>query len=141
MSLLCFLLCCTMTLTKPQMIADWIPFETPAIETEEPQAEPAMHLWGTCTLTFYCGGSCCCGQWASGYTASGTVATAGRTVACGDLPFGTRLMIEGHEYVVEDRGVSGMWVDIFVNSHAEACQRGMYQADVYIIDRGGEYED
>ena len=100
----------------------------------EPVLEPSMHLWGVCTLTFYCGGPCCCGQWAGGPTASGVIPTPNHTVACGDLPFGTRLMIEGQEYVVEDRGVSGMWVDIFVSSHEEALQRGMYQAEVYIID-------
>lgn len=105
--------------------------DTP-INTEP--VEPSMHLWGVCTLTFYCGGPCCCGQWAGGPTASGVMPTPNHTVACGDLPFGTRLMIEGQEYVVEDRGVSGMWVDIYVASHDEALQRGMYQSDVYIID-------
>lgn len=93
----------------------------------------AQHLWGVCTITFYCPCSECCGSWAGGATASGTTPTAGRTVAA-DLPFGTRLMIEGHEYVVEDRGVSGMWVDIFVNDHQEALDRGMYSAEVYIIE-------
>jgi hypothetical protein len=43
-------------------------------------------------------------------------------------------MINGQEYVVEDRGVSGMWVDIFCGSHDEALNRGMYQTEVYIID-------
>lgn len=138
MSLLCFILCFTMTLSKPELIAENAiqiqTYQTETVEEQPVEEQPSTHLWGTCTLTFYCPGSCCCGQWSSGYTASGTLATAGRTVACGDLPFGTRLMIEGHEYVVEDRGVNGMWVDIFVNSHSEACQRGMYQAEVYIID-------
>ena len=58
------------------------------------EVEPSMHLWGVCTLTFYCGGPCCCGQWAGGPTASGVMPTPNHTVACGDLPFGTRLMIE-----------------------------------------------
>lgn len=93
----------------------------------------AQHLWGVCTITFYCPCSRCCGSWAGGPTASGAMPSAGRTVAC-DLPFGTRLLIEGHEYVVEDRGVSGMWVDIFVNDHQEALNRGMYSAEVYIIE-------
>ena len=93
----------------------------------------AQHLWGVCTITFYCPCSECCGEWAGGATASGTTPTAGRTVAA-DLPFGTRLLIDGQEYVVEDRGVGGMWVDIFVNDHNEALQRGMYQAEVYIIE-------
>lgn len=95
--------------------------------------QPAMHLWGVCTITHYCPCSQCCGAWAGGATASGTTPTAGRTVAA-DLPFGTRLMINGHEYVVEDRGVGGMWVDIFVNGHQEALDLGMYQTEVYILE-------
>lgn len=105
----------------------------PVPEREDPEPGPSMHLWGTCTITFYCPCGQCCGAWAGGATASGTTPTAGRTVAA-DLPFGTRLMIEGNEYVVEDRGVGGMWVDIFVNDHQEALNRGMYQTEVFIID-------
>ena len=136
MSLLCFLLCCTMTLTKPQMIEDWIPFEVTTNELaaeEEEETTTNIHLWGVATITHYCNCSACCGQWAGGGTASGTVPTAGRTVAA-DLPFGTRLLINDHEYIVEDRGVSGCWVDIYCDSHSEALARGMYQTEVYIID-------
>jgi len=100
---------------------------------EEEQEVPSMHLWGTATITHYCNCSECCGVWAGGGTASGTCPTAGRTVAA-ELPFGTRLLINGHEYIVEDSGVSGCWVDIYCDSHAEALARGMYQTEVYIID-------
>lgn len=100
---------------------------------EEEQEVPVVHLWGVATITHYCNCSACCGAWAGGGTASGTTPTAGRTVAA-DLPFGTRLLINGHEYTVEDRGVSGCWVDIYCDSHSEALARGMYQAEVYIID-------
>ena len=110
------------------------PYKT-VTESEEliPDEAPAMHLWGNATITHYCNCSTCCGVWAGGGTASGTTPTAGRTVAA-DLPFGTRLLINGHEYIVEDRGVSGCWVDIYCDSHAEALARGMYQTEVYIID-------
>ena len=104
---------------------------TDYLTDEEP--EPAMHLWGVATITHYCNCSACCGQWAGGGTASGTTPTAGRTVAA-DLPFGTRLMINGHEYTVEDSGVYGYWVDIYCDSHQEALNRGMYQTEVFIID-------
>ena len=93
-----------------------------------------LTYWGACTITHYCNCSACCGQWAGGATASGTAPVAGRTVACGALPFGTRVMINGHEYVVEDRGVNGHWIDIYCSSHSEACARGMFTADVYIVN-------
>lgn len=103
------------------------------------EREPIIreHLWSDSVIvTHYCPGPCCCGQWASGYTASGTLATAGRTVACGDLPFGTKIRIEGLDgiYVVEDRGVNGFWIDIFCDSHQEALQRGMYTTRVWIVE-------
>ena len=100
---------------------------------EEVEEVPSMHLWGVATITHYCNCSICCGQWAGGGTASGTIPTAGRTVAA-ELPFGTRLVINGHEYIVEDRGVSGCWVDIYCDSHSEALARGMYQTEVWILE-------
>lgn len=107
-------------------------------EVLEVVSEPEpMHLYGNCTITSYDNGPCCCGIWSGGHTASGTVPRANHTVASNVLPFGTRLLIEGQEYVVEDRGDGNMdafWIDVFVNTHEEACQRGMYKADVFIID-------
>lgn len=114
---------------EPVIAAQEVTEEAPEKETPE----EGKHLWGVCTITHYCNCSACCGQWAGGGTASGTVPTAGRTVAC-ELPFGTEIEINGERYTVEDRGVSGFWVDIYVNDHAEALQRGMYSAEVYIID-------
>lgn len=98
--------------------------------TETPPVEKT--LYGVCTISHYCNCSQCCGQWAGGATASGAMPTAGRTVAA-DLPFGTRLLINDQEYVVEDRGVSGMWIDIYCGSHSEALNKGMYQTEVYIL--------
>ena len=58
----------------------------------------------TVEATAYCACEYCCGK-TDGITASGTKATAGRTIAADpSLPFGTVVVIDGHEYVVEDRG-------------------------------------
>lgn len=103
------------------------------IEAQEVEQTEGKHLWGTCTITHYCNCEACCGIWAGGGTASGTTPTAGRTVAC-ELPFGTEIEINGERYTVEDRGVSGFWVDIYCDSHQEALDRGMYSAEVWIID-------
>lgn len=115
-----------------------MPKEVEAVEVvEEAPEEPAKHLYGVCTITHYDNGPCCCGQYAYGATASGVMPTVNRTVASNCLPFGTRLLINGQEYTVEDRGDSNMndfWIDIYVSSHEEALQRGMISAEVYIID-------
>lgn len=96
------------------------------------QPQEVKTLYGACTITHYCNCSQCCGQWAGGPTASGTIPEAGVTVAA-DLPFGTEIEINGERYTVQDRGVSGMWIDVYCSSHDEALARGMYTADVYII--------
>lgn len=89
---------------------------------------------GKFKLTAYCSCSRCCGQWAGGATASGVMPTAGRTVAMSGVPFGTKLLINGHVYTVEDRGTPYGHVDIFFNSHSEALRFGRQYADVYQID-------
>ena len=78
-------------------------------------------------ITAYCSCAKCCGK-ATGRTAMGTKATAGRTVAAsGKFAFGTKLNINGHVYTVEDRGgaINGNKIDIYVNSHAEALAWGV----------------
>ena len=83
--------------------------------------------------TGYCRCVQCCGK-SDGITASGTQATAGRTVAMGGVPMGTKLMINGTVYTVEDRGTSYGHVDIFFNTHGEALQFGSGYADVYQVN-------
>lgn len=99
------------------------------------EPEP-MHLYGNCTITFYCHCAKCNGR-AGANCASGVQPTVNHTVASNVLPFGTRLLIDGQEYVCEDRGDANMdafWVDIYCDSHDEALRRGMYQSEVWIID-------
>lgn len=69
----------------------------------------------------------------AGKTASGAPMTPGRTVAVGNLPFGTRLKINGHEYVVEDRGVHGHHVDILYGDHKSAWNHGVKYCEVFIL--------
>ena len=87
-------------------------------------------------ITAYCPCSKCCGK-TNGRTASGTTATAGRTVAAsGKFAFGTKLNIGGHVYTVEDRGgaINGNKIDIFVNSHAEALAWGVRYLNVNVVN-------
>ena len=87
-------------------------------------------------ITAYCPCSKCCGK-TTGRTASGTTATAGRTVAASSkFAFGTKLNIGGHVYTVEDRGgaINGNKIDIFVNTHAEALQWGVRYLSVSVVN-------
>lgn len=89
---------------------------------------------GNFKLTAYCACSKCCGQWAGGATASGTTPTAGRTVAMAGVPFGTKLLINGTVYTVEDRGTPYGHVDVFFDSHSAALSFGRQYADVYQVN-------
>lgn len=83
-------------------------------------------------ITHYDSGACCNGSNA-GRTASGAPMQVGRTVATGrQYPFGTRLLINGTIYTVEDRGVPNGCIDILVGSHAEANRRGLFHTNVFI---------
>ena len=91
---------------------------------------------GVYKITGYCSCSKCCGK-ATGRTASGTIATAGRTVAASSaLPYGTQLNINGHTYTVEDRGgaIKGNKIDIFFSSHAQALAWGVKYLPVEIVN-------
>lgn len=90
----------------------------------------------TYKITAYCSCVRCCGK-SNGRTASGTQATAGRTVAASSkFAFGTKLNIGGHIYTVEDRGgaINGNRIDIYVNSHAEALQWGVRYLPVSVVN-------
>jgi 3D (Asp-Asp-Asp) domain-containing protein len=92
---------------------------------------------GVFKLTAYCPCSKCCGK-SDGITASGKVAKPNHTVAADTslLPLGTKLMIGGETYVVEDRGsaVRGMVIDIFYESHEEAMAHGVKYAKVFEVN-------
>ena len=102
-----------------------------------PRTSSASSTGGTVyKITAYCPCAKCCGK-TNGRTASGTTATAGRTVAASSkFAFGTKLNIGGHVYTVEDRGgaISGNKIDIFVNSHAEALAWGVRYLNVSVVN-------
>lgn len=122
-----------------------IPEPEPAYVEEEPSEEVCsdyvefsnsgyvgMEYIGDWTVTFYCTDHCCNGQYTG--TASGAPLTPWRTAACTALPFGTVVYIEGvGQFVIEDTGVSGNWIDCCVDSHQQALDLGMRTAAVYIV--------
>ena len=92
---------------------------------------------GTFRITHYCSCYYCSGGWGTS-TSSGTVPTAGRTIAVDPsvIPYGTRVIINGYVYVAEDSGgaIKGNKIEIFVSNHAEALAKGVYYAEVFLAD-------
>ena len=84
--------------------------------------------------TAYCACRKCCGKWANGKTATGTTPSQGRTIAVDKrvIPLGAHVLIDGVEYIAEDTGVKGKWIDVFFNSHSEALKYGVKYVDVVI---------
>ena len=84
--------------------------------------------------TAYCPCVECCGK-NDGITASGTKATENRTIAADPdiFPYGTVLLIDGEEYVVEDCGgmIKGKRLDIYFDSHEDAVEYGRQIVEVY----------
>lgn len=87
----------------------------------------------TMTITYYCSCTKCCGPNAKGITASGKKVQEGM-VAMKGVPFGTKIEINGKQYVVEDRGVGAGCVDVYVSSHQRALELGRHKAEVKVYD-------
>lgn len=107
--------------------------ESDAEESTSTESSGQGKYLGNFTLTAYCNCAQCCGT-AGNLTASGTVPTAGRTVAMAGVPFGTQLLINGNVYTVEDLGTPYGHVDIYCGSHEEALSFGLQSAEVYQLN-------
>lgn len=115
--------------------------EVTAQPTEtETKIEPILESLGVVELTAYCSCDECCGK-SDGITSTGTKATAGRTIAVDPniIPYGSKVVINGHTYIAEDCGCSiqNRRIDIFFDTHNEAVVFGRQQAEVF-IEREGE---
>ena len=117
-------------IAKPVKTAVRIPETVPKVEKVS---------LGEFTVTAYCPCKKCCGYWATVrpvdengeqivYTASGTVAAQGRTIAVDPevIPYGDKIWFNGpwgvQAFVAEDcgNGVKGNHIDIYFESHEEA---------------------
>lgn len=109
--------------------------ETVAIVEETVETEPVS--LGMYTITHYCRENYphICNDGDASQTATGTTPTPGRTIAADPkvLPYGTVVIIDGHEYTVEDCGgaIQGNRIDILVDTHAEANELGIYKTEVF----------
>ncbi len=103
------------------------------------QAAQQQYL-GNFRITHYCSCSICCGQWSTGSStvigASGMVLTPGQSIAVNpaQIPYGSKVMINGQVYIAADTGVGSNCIDIYTGTnHAVASAGGMYYADVYLV--------
>lgn len=101
--------------------------------------EEALESLGVFEITAYCPCLLCSSSW-NRTTATGTTATAGRTIGVNPdvIPYGSRIMINGHEYIAEDTGgamrENPRVIDVFMESHEEALQFGRQNFEVFIIE-------
>lgn len=96
---------------------------------------------GKVWVTAYCPCSQCCGPYANGITASGKTARAKHTIAVDAynpiVPMGTKVVIEGTVYTVEDTGNLNHYgndFDIFYAKHAQTGQWGRRHVEAYIAE-------
>ncbi len=92
---------------------------------------------GIFRITHYCQCSICCGPYANGITATGVTAVTNHTIAVSpaQIPYGSRVAINGQVYVAEDCGsaIRTNCIDIYVASHDEALAKGVFYTEVYLI--------
>lgn len=109
--------------------------EPEVIEISHDYAYTDYKSLGEFVISHYCDCQKCTLD-GDGITASGTKATAGRTIAADPdvLPMGSTVIIDGHTYTVEDVGgaIKGQRIDIFMDSHEEALKAGVKTAEVYL---------
>lgn len=102
-------------------------------DASEPISEP--EYIGTFTITHYCPCYVCCNK-TDGITFTGTKATEGRTIAVDPevIPLGSTVIIGDQEYIAEDVGgaIKGLRIDKYMDSHYEALNAGIVQAEVWI---------
>ena len=99
---------------------------------------------GNVVTSGYCSCSICCGQWSGGPTASGVYPTANHTIAVDaynpTVPMGTKVVMNGVEYTVEDTGAFyqyGVDFDVYYDSHSAASAHGHQTWEAFLADDNG----
>lgn len=116
--------------------------QSPVVVEEEPIEEPVEEVvieesapTTVYRITAYCACEKCCGK-TDGITATGTIATEGRTIAVDPnvIPYGTEVIINGHTYIAEDCGgaINGNSIDMYFDSHEAALQWGVRYLEVVV---------
>lgn len=102
---------------------------------------------GTVVTSGYCNCVICCGKWSGGVTASGVKPTSNHTLAVDAknpiVPLGTKVIMNGIEYTVEDTGnfaKYGVDFDVYYDTHLQALAHGHKKWEAYLADSNGTKE-
>ena len=111
--------------------------------TETKQVRVGESL-GQVVTSGYCNCPICCGRWSGGPTASGVYPTADHTIPVDAnnpfVPMGTKVIMNGTEYTVEDTGnfdLYGVQFDVYYDDHWTATLHGHKTWEAYIADDNG----
>ena len=92
---------------------------------------------GTFRITHYCPCSICNGPYTNGITSTGVTAITNHTIAVdpSQIPYGSKVVINGQVYVAEDCGgaIKHNCIDIYVATHEECNRKGVFYTDVYLV--------
>jgi len=117
------------------------PPEAKAVEMPEIAVQETVIETGTVMAikaTAYCPCEKCCGEWADGITYTGTTAKEGRTIAVDPkvIPLGSRVVINGNEYIAEDIGgaIKGNRIDVFFATHTAALEFGVQNIEATVFE-------
>ena len=96
---------------------------------------------GQVVTSGYCNCRICCGVWSGGPTASGAYPTANHTIAVDAsnpfVPIGTKVVMNGVEYTVEDTGAFaryGVQFDVYYDNHAVAEAHGHQTWECFLAE-------
>lgn len=134
----------TVKLENADLAAAPAVFEAEAQEPSQVKQDEKLPLsyLGEFRITHYCACKECCGK-DDGITATGTVATEGRTIAVDPdvIPYGSEVAVfydDGRicHYIAEDCGgaIDGLEVDVFIADHDRARNLGVKSGGVYIVN-------
>lgn len=92
---------------------------------------------GEFEATAYCKCTKCCGKWTNSPTKSGTTPLEGRTIAVDSniIPLGSKVLVDGKEYVAEDTGsaIKGRIIDVYFKNHSDAIKFGRQKVQIEIL--------
>lgn len=120
----------------------------PTVETvTETKSVRVGESLGQVVTSAYCSCPICCGIWSGGPTASGVYPAPNHTIAVDArhpfVPMGTKVIMNGVEYVVEDTGAFGSYgvqFDVYYSDHASALAHGHKTWEAYIANDNGNRE-